>query len=72
VKVNGDFVARFKGTPGLNYTIESTASVSASWQKLINLTAPTNDIGLGVGVFELREPILPFGQHFYRAVYPAY
>ncbi|HYV27540.1 MAG TPA: delta-60 repeat domain-containing protein [Candidatus Eisenbacteria bacterium] len=73
VKDNGDFVARFKGTPGLIYTIESSASVSsAAWQKLTNRTAPTTDLGLGVGVFELRDAIAPSGQRFYRAVFPAY
>ena len=72
VKDNGDFVARFKGTPGLTYTIESSASVSsAAWQKLNNRTAPTNNLGLGVGVFELRDAILTSGQRFYRATYPA-
>jgi uncharacterized delta-60 repeat protein len=73
VKDNSDFVAHFKGTPELAYTIESSASVSsAAWQKLNNWTAPTNDIGLGVGVFELRDLIAPSGQRFYRAVFPAY
>ena len=72
-KVNGDFVAGFRGTPGLTYTIESSASVSStSWQKVTNRTAPTTDQGLGVGVFELRDPMQPSGRRFYRAVFPAY
>src|SRR2546426_2897609 len=54
-----------KRTPGLTYSIESSTIVSsAAWQRLINRTAPTNDTGLGVGVFELRDAILPSGQRF--------
>jgi hypothetical protein len=69
----GDFTARFQGTPGLAYTVEqSPAAVPPDWQKLTNLLAPTNDLGLGVGVFQLRDPLQPVGQRFYRAVYPAY
>ncbi len=63
----GDFVARFDGTPGITYTIEQTPAMSpANWQKLTNLTAPTNCI------FELRDAVQPAGQRYYRAVYPAY
>jgi hypothetical protein len=70
---NGDFVARFKGAPGLAYTLECNETLSPlNWQKLINLSAPTNDTGFGVGVFELRDSILPSGQRFYRVVCPAY
>jgi predicted glutamine amidotransferase len=52
--------------------MEQSSAAVANWQKLVNLTAPTNDIGWGVGVFELRAPVLYPGQRFYRAVYPAY
>ena len=73
MKDHGDFVARFKGTPGLPYTLESSASLSSTaWQKVMNRTAPTTDQGLGVGVFELRDPMQASGRRFYRAVFPAY
>jgi uncharacterized delta-60 repeat protein len=70
---NGDFVVRFAGTPGVDYTIECQDAVSGTnWQKLFNVTAPTNDIGFGIGAFELREAIVPSGERFYRCAYPAY
>jgi uncharacterized delta-60 repeat protein len=73
VRDGGDFVARFQGTPGFDYTIEHMENLSsANWQKLTNRSAPTTDTGFGIGVFELRDLILPLGQRFYRAVYPAY
>jgi hypothetical protein len=68
----GDFTARYQGRPGVAYTMEQSPAAVANWQKLANLTAPTNDIGWGVGVFELRAQVLFPGQRFYRAVYPAY
>jgi uncharacterized delta-60 repeat protein len=71
--VNGEFVARFGGTPGLTYTIEYSEGISPThWQKLVNRTAPTTDAGPGIGGFEFQEPMSPTGQRFYRAVYPAY
>jgi uncharacterized delta-60 repeat protein len=73
LKQSGGLVARLKGTPGLTYTIESSASLSApAWQKLSNQTAPTNDLGSGIGVFQLRDPIGPENHRFYRTIYPAY
>jgi hypothetical protein len=69
---NGDFVARFDGTPGITYTIESSDGlVPANWQKATNMTAPITDLGLGVGVFEFRDSTAA-PKKFYRAVYPPY
>ncbi len=70
---NDDFVVRFMGIPGIIYTVEYEESLSpANWQKLINLTAPTNDTGLGLGVFEVRDPVQHTESRFYRVVYPSY
>lgn len=68
-----DFVVRFGGSPGITYTIEYTEDLSpANWRKADNLTAPSMDEGLGVGVFEFRDGITTATQRFYRAVSPAY
>lgn len=70
---NGDFVVRFLGTPGTTYTIERTAPlVPINWQKLTNLLAPPTDLGYGVGVFEVRDPISATTNRFYRTVHPPY
>ena len=67
-----NFTARIGGKPGVTYTIERSPGLSlANWQKHTNLTAPTNDLGYGIGVFELRDPIQS-PQRLYRAVYPGY
>jgi hypothetical protein len=69
----GDFVVRFAGSPGITYTIEYTEDVwPANWQKAANITAPSTDEGLGVGVFEFRDSTAAASHRFYRAVYPAY
>jgi uncharacterized delta-60 repeat protein len=58
---------------GVTYTIEYHDSLSSSgWQKLMNVTAPETDDGLGVGVFEVRDPLISSGERYYRAVHPAY
>jgi uncharacterized delta-60 repeat protein len=68
-----EFVARFSGMPGGTSTIEFKEELAASsWQKLRNVTAPTGNTGFGVGVFELRETVLPVSQRFYRITSPAY
>jgi hypothetical protein len=72
VVADGQFIVRFAGIPGLTYTIEAAASLSGDWTKVANLTAPTTDTGLGIGVFELREPMLGVGARYYRTVYPSY
>ncbi|MFN7140560.1 MAG: hypothetical protein ACK4UN_14575, partial [Limisphaerales bacterium] len=73
VKENGEFVCLFQGFSGLTYTLEYRDSLSTgTWHKLSNLTAPDTDQGLGVGVFELRDPIPASGMRYYRVVDPAY
>jgi autotransporter-associated beta strand protein len=71
---NGNFFANFAGIPGTQYTVEKTASLSpASWTKLGNYTAPTDNTtyGLGVGVFQVLDPVSS-GSGYYRTVYPSY
>jgi hypothetical protein len=69
----GQFILRIIGEPGSGYTIERTDALSpANWQKATNLIAPTNDTGLGIGVFEFREALNGAARKFYRAVNPAY
>jgi len=69
----GDFVARILGAPGAEYTIESTPGVSpANWQKKVNLFAPAEDQGLGVGVFEFNAGAAAAPQQLFRTVWPAY
>jgi hypothetical protein len=69
---NGDFVVHFAGIPGLTYTIESAADLDGPWSKAANIIVPITDTGLGVGVFEFREPIGTNPTRFYRTVYPGY
>ena len=69
---DGQFVVRFAGIPGLTYTIEATPYLEGGWTKLTNITAPTTNTGLGIGVFEFREPINGDEARYYRTVYPAY
>ena len=69
----GEFVVRFAGIPGCDYTIESTDSLSpALWLKKTNATAPVAPGGFGVGVFEFRESTGSAASRYYRTVYPAY
>ena len=72
VVADGQFIVRFAGIPGLTYTIEASASLSGGWTKVANLTAPATDAGFGIGVFELREPMVGEGARYYRTVYPSY
>jgi hypothetical protein len=67
-----DFVVGFAGIPGLTYTIESGPTTTGPWTKVTNLTAPTTDNGLGVGVFQFRDPMGTDTMRFYRTVYPPY
>ena len=69
-----EFVIRFAGTPGEQYTIEYTDSLdSPDWQWDANVTAPTdNSAGFGEGVFEFRESTGGAMSRFYRTGYPAY
>jgi hypothetical protein len=69
----GNFVVRFAGIPGYEYTIESTDSLlPATWAKKQNLIAPTTAGSFGVGVFEFTEPTGGATSRFYRTVWPAY
>lgn len=71
--VGTNLVVRFAGTPGLTYTIEHTGQLGpVNWQKTTNCTAPSTDMGLGVGAFEFTDSVEPQGQRFYRSVFPAY
>jgi hypothetical protein len=70
---NGLFIVRFAGIPGYTYTIEATDDIgSPSWTKKTNLTAPTVDQGLGVGIFEFSESVGAATSRYYRTVYPSY
>ncbi len=69
---NGNFVVRFAGIPGLNYTIEATSDLGGPWTKVANLPAPVSDQGFGTGVFEFQEPVGTNSTRFYRTIYPAY
>jgi len=70
---NGQFVVRFQGASGLGYTVEYTKSLSPTdWKKLATFTAPEMDEGFGIGVFEVRDAIVPSEQRYYRAVFPEY
>ncbi len=68
----GEFVARFAGVPGRNYTVQTNDAPSGSgWVKQGTYQAPTNNAaGFGIGVFEVREPV--DGTRYYRTVYPSY
>jgi len=70
-----EFVVRFAGYPGEEYTIESADTLTSPvpWQKKVNKIAPTdNTAGFGIGVFEFRENKGAATQRFYRTVHPAY
>ncbi len=68
---NGNFVVRFAGYPGAEYTVETNGVVGPGWTKSGNVTAPTTDTGFGIGVFQISEPV-GTGNLFYRTVYPSY
>ncbi len=72
VIVNGSFVVRLAGVPGLIYTLEATSDLNTPWSKVANITAPIGDQGYGVGVFQFSEPVNGNQTRFYRTVYPAY
>lgn len=71
----GNFVARFAGIPGEEYTVEYTDTTppTPTWTKLGNVTAPgVNDPHPnGIGVFQITDP-LGSGSRFYRSVHPSY
>lgn len=67
-----DFVVRFAGIPGLTYTIEASPDPTGPWSKVANVAAPTTDQGLGIGIFEFREPIGTNTTRFYHTLYPSY
>ena len=43
-----------------------------TWASAATTIQDAVDAAVGVGVFELRDAILPSGQRVYRAVFPAY
>jgi ubiquitin-large subunit ribosomal protein L40e len=64
---NGEFVIRFAGVPGYEYTVESTDSLSpAIWVRKQSITAPPTAGSFGVGVFEFRESTGGAGARYYR------
>lgn len=66
-----EFVVRFAGVPGYTYTIQTSTNLSEAWQYWTNATAPTStNSAFGAGVFELRDPVGPDPQRYYRTVYP--
>jgi alpha-galactosidase len=68
---SGHFTVRFSGAPGVTYTIQSAAPLSPlSWTPRANLTAPAQDQGLGIGVFELTDTLGGGSGQLYRAVFP--
>ena len=71
---NSEFVVRFAGTPGTDYTIEYTGSLTepVTWIWKTNRTAPDTAGSFGRGVFEFRESTGGVESRFYRTVYPAY
>jgi autotransporter-associated beta strand protein len=70
---NGLFIVRFAGIPGYTYTVEATDDLgSLSWTKKANLTAPTTDQGLGIGIFEFSESVGSATSRYYRTMYPSY
>jgi ubiquitin len=70
---NGEFVIRFAGIPGYEYTVEATDSLSpANWVKKQKLSAPATTGSFGMGVFEFRESTGGAGARYYRTVWPAY
>jgi hypothetical protein len=66
-----DFVVRFVGTPGFAYRIESAPDVTGPWTRDTEVTAPTTDGGLGVGVFEFRQTMGADATRFFRVAFPA-
>jgi len=50
----------------------SAAPPYTNWTTAATAIQDAVDAAVGVGVFELRDAILPSGQRFYRAVFPAY
>jgi hypothetical protein len=70
--IDGDqFVVRFAGIPGEEYTIEHAEDVNGPWSWKANSTAPAdNEAGFGIGVFEFRDTMSSSG--YYRTVWPAY
>ncbi|HLP76026.1 MAG TPA: Ig-like domain-containing protein, partial [Candidatus Paceibacterota bacterium] len=72
INLGGNFLVQFAGIPGLTYTVEVAPGLSGPWTKAANLTAPTTNTGLGIGVFQFLEPIGTNSTRFYRTVYPAY
>jgi hypothetical protein len=70
--VNGNFVMWMTGLPGLTYTIEGAPTPNGPWTKIENVTASTIDQGMGIGAFEILEPVAGNSMGFYRLVYPAY
>jgi hypothetical protein len=71
--IGDNFVVRFAGIPGYEYTVESTDSlIPATWAKKQNVTAPTTAGSFGVGVFEFSEATGGAPSRFYRTVWPAY
>jgi hypothetical protein len=72
VVTNGNFVIRFAAIPGRTYTIEWSENATGPWAKADNRTAPTSNLGFGVGVFEFSEATGGEASRFYRTVYPAY
>lgn len=67
-----DFMVRFAGIPGLSYTIEAAPSPTGPWSKVANVTAPSSNLGLGIGIFEFRESVGLHAARFYRTIYPPY
>ena len=69
--MDGYFKVRLAGVPGRTYAIEGAAGVQGPWTKIINVTAPGTDAGLGVGVFEFSEAVRGTPARFYRAYHLA-
>ena len=66
-----EFVVRFAGHPGWEYTVEYSPISPVNWTKKVNKIAPLNNAaGFGVGVFEFRDPLADSG--LYRTVHPSY
>lgn len=65
-----EFVVRFAGHPGAEYTVEHSTNSTGPWSKKVNKTAPATNTGFGIGVFEFRDTLETSG--FYRTVYPSY
>jgi Concanavalin A-like lectin/glucanases superfamily/Bacterial Ig domain len=66
------FRARYLGSPGATYTIERAPRISGPWTWNANVTVPTVDQGLGLGVFEFSESPGTNSQAFFRLVSPSY